>query len=100
MMRDPLLSVETKTGSPILTGRYKIVPFSKVLHLRFPIIHGGLIWNRPESVLVTSEDGQEQLYPIQDTTRIALWSLLFMGIFGTLLFSWIGLRKERKSHHE
>jgi hypothetical protein len=99
-MRDPLISVETKIGSPIYAGRFKIIPFSKVLYIRFPIIHGGLIWNRPASILVTAEDEQEQLYPIPDTTRIALWSLLTLGIFGTLLFSWIGLRKERKSQHE
>ena len=99
-MHDPWLTSEIKTGNPLYIGRLKIVPFSKVWHLRFPIIHGGIIWNKPASVLLTNGEGLERVYPIRDYTRLALWTLLCIGVSGSLLISGITHLKERQSHHE
>jgi hypothetical protein len=95
-MREQLLSLETKAGNPIPVEGIKLVPFSRVLHLRLPFLHGGLIWNRPVSVLITSENGKEQLLPIHDYTRLTLWTLLSIGILGSLLISWISRQKDRR----
>jgi hypothetical protein len=36
-------------------------------------MQGGLIWNRPASVLTVDADGRERLLPVQDITRQTLW---------------------------
>ncbi len=66
---------ETRMGEPYDTPGGRITPFSKALVIQLPGVQGGLVWNRPVSVLVTRKDGQEQVIPVVDVTRIILTSL-------------------------
>jgi hypothetical protein len=47
--------------------------------------HAGLIWNRPKSIIVRREDGQEQVLPVNDVTRVAIWAMLIGGVLGAVL---------------
>jgi hypothetical protein len=85
-MPDRFLNYEQKAGDSMTIGDFRIVPFSRTLRVQFPGRWlGGLIWNRPASVLVTSRDGQEQVIPVHDVTRRVQFSLLGAGILGALL---------------
>ena len=88
----PLFETETHSGQPIQAGLLKITPFSKALILRLPGANGGLIWNRPTSLLVQTADGREQVVPVADVTRRAQWLLLGMGLFGAVCI-WLLFRK-------
>lgn len=96
-MPDPLIQFETRSGESFRVGGRQITLFSKALTIRLPGMHAGLIWNRPSALLVTSEDGQEQVFPVVDITRQVLWGLLG----ATLALAWITLlfsmRRRRKS---
>ena len=89
-MPERLLNIENKAGDQIIFGDYRIIPFAQSLHLQFPGWRlGGVIWNRPVSVLVITPDGQEQVLPIQDVTRRVQLSLLGAGIMTVLLIRMI-----------
>jgi hypothetical protein len=75
-----LVRIENRAGDPIQNGDRTLTPFSKALILQLPGMPGGLIWNRPASVLARSADGQEQVIPIQDITRQAIF-----GLYGACL---------------
>jgi len=89
------IQTETKAGDAITMGETKIVPFSKSVRVQIPGLHGGLIWNRPASLLVTSSDGEEQIIPIVDVTRQALWALLGASTAVFLLMMLISLRRNK-----
>lgn len=77
---------EQKAGDPVQIGSRKLVPFARALHLRNPHwLPGGLIWNRPVSVLVVEADGSERILPVLDITRQIQFSLLGAGMAGALL---------------
>jgi hypothetical protein len=84
-MSIPLLRVETLTGQPIKVKDAQLRVRSQVVQLRFPVISGGLIWNRPVVVLVRTADGQDQILSIPDATRTAVITLLVLSLAGTLL---------------
>jgi hypothetical protein len=84
-MSTSLLRIETLTGGPIKVKDTEVRLRSQVLQLRFPFIHGGLIWNRPVAVLVRTADGQDQILPVPDVTRTAVLTLLVFSIAGTFL---------------
>jgi hypothetical protein len=88
----PLIEIETHAGEPIQAGLLKVTPFSKALILRLPGFPGGLIWNRPASLLVQTADGQEQVLPVADVTRRAQWLLLGAGLLGAALI-WLLYRR-------
>jgi hypothetical protein len=52
---------------------------------------GGIIWNRPVSVVVQSEGGVEQLLPVRDITR-----QVQLALFGGALFSVLTLWSVRR----
>jgi len=81
-----LIRSETRTGQSISTHGFKLTPFSRSLTLRIPGINGGLIWNRPASVLVQAEDGQEYVLPVIDFTRQVQWALYGLALGAGLLF--------------
>jgi hypothetical protein len=76
----PFISVETLPGETIQAGTNKITPVSQSIKLIPPGAKGGLIWNRPLSVLVEGADGSERVLPVIDVTRIAQLVLLAMGL--------------------
>lgn len=68
------LNVEIRAGQPVQAGKRTITPFAQSVQLTFPGWIGGLIWNRPVSILVQDEDGQEEVIPISDITRQTTWA--------------------------
>ena len=82
------IQTETIPGQTIAAGDKEITPFSRSLKILIPGFSGGLIWNRPHSILVQSTDGEEQIYPVVDVTRQVLWLLMGVTIvsFLSLLF--------------
>ncbi len=88
----PFLTIETLPGESIQTGPNKITPFSQVVKLMLPGSRGGLIWNRPVSVLVQGTDGSENVLPVVDITRIAQLALLGVGLAFGILFWLINRR--------
>jgi hypothetical protein len=85
-MPTSLIRFETLTGQPVKIKDTQLRVRSQVLQLRFPLISGGLIWNRPVAVLVRTADGQDQILPVRDLTRTAMLTLLLVGLAGMFLF--------------
>ena len=83
---------EIKGGKPFKFGENTITPFAKSLVIRIPGFTGGLVWNKPESVLVVNAQGGEEVIPIQDTTRRIEWTLIGASLITSLLV-WILFRK-------
>ena len=79
------LRIETRNGRPLRVKGAQVHVRSQVVQLRLPDAHGGLIWNRPVSVVVRRPDGQEQILPILDVTRSAVLALLVLSLVGTFL---------------
>lgn len=91
-MLDNFIHVENMTGRSIQAGAHNIVPVSQSVRLQVPGLPVGLIWNRPVSVVVTTPDGQEQVLPIRDATRIAQLTIFGVAVLGSFLF-WRASRK-------
>ncbi|MFC2053860.1 hypothetical protein ACFLV7_06115 [Chloroflexota bacterium] len=89
------IQTETRAGETITKGGTKIVPFSKSLRVQIPGLYGGLIWNRPATLLVVSSDGDEQIIPIVDVTRQALWALLGVSLAVFPLIMLISQRRNK-----
>ena len=87
---------ETTPGETIKAGDVEITPFAKSLIIKIPGFAGGLIWNRPHSIMVQSADGDEQIYPVVDVTRQVLWLLTGIGIVGILSVLIFSKRKQNK----
>jgi hypothetical protein len=94
-MAEPLIRYETRAGEPIQAAGRRIIPFSKALIVRFPGLPGGVIWNRPVSVSVQEADGQEQVIPIVDVTRLAIWSMLGGSLLAMVILGLLVGRKSR-----
>jgi hypothetical protein len=58
------------------------------MQVTIPGMNGGLIWNRPVSILVQTKDGEEQVLSIPDVTRQTIW-MLFGATFMITLFAWL-----------
>jgi hypothetical protein len=103
-MRNRLLQVETRAGDPIPAGDMMIIPMAKSTQIRFPGLPGGIIWNRPASVVVQTSAGQEYVLPVRDITRRIQFALLGGGLIGIFL-TWLiikatNLKNERRTNHE
>jgi uncharacterized spore protein YtfJ len=83
-----LFQLETLAGEPIQLDNARLIPFSQALHVRLPGIWGGVLWERPVSILVIKNDGEEEIIPIQDVSRYAI-----IAILGTTFFAWLVIRK-------
>ena len=91
-MSTSFLSIETHTSHPIRINNPKVSLRSQVVQLRLPVINGGLIWNRPRAVVVRTSDGQEQILPVPDLTRIAI--LILAGLSFASMFLLIFFRRK------
>jgi hypothetical protein len=79
-----LIRVEKKASQPIPWGDGRVTVWSRVVRVQFPKLSGGLIWNRPVAVSLSSAGGGDQVLPIHDVTRqVQLW-LLAAGLVGAL----------------
>jgi hypothetical protein len=88
-----LIETEVKTGEAIRVGNRELIPVNQVFKIQSPGRHAGLVWNRPKAVVVRSDDGQEEILPVVDVTRIAIWAMLAGGLFGAFV---MGLMHRRK----
>ena len=79
------LRIETRNGRPLRVKGAQVHVRSQVVRLRLPIANGGLIWNRPVSVVIRTPDGQEQILPVPDVTRSVVLALLVLSLVGTFL---------------
>lgn len=100
-MQKRLLQVETRAGDPIPAGDMRIIPMAKSTQIRFPGLPGGVIWNRPASVVVQTSAGQEYILPVRDITRRIQFALLGGGLIGVFL-TWLiikgmNLRKDKEN---
>ena len=85
MMQISPLRIETLSGQPMMVEDMQVYVRSQVVQLRLPNANGGLIWNRPVSVVVRRPDGQEQVLPVPDVTRLTVLALLMLSFVGTFL---------------
>jgi hypothetical protein len=76
---------EIKTGETVQVGKYQITPQTRVTMIRSEGGHFGWIWNRPNAVIVRTQDGEESILPIVDVTRVIIWAMLAGGILGAML---------------
>ena len=84
-MPTSLLRIETLISQPVKIKDTELRVRSQIVQLRFPVINGGLIWNRPVGVLVRTANSQDQILPIPDVTRAAVLTLLVLSLAGTFL---------------
>lgn len=83
-MLAPYITTETRVGEPMSIGDTTIVPMAKSLRIQIPRLPGGLIWNRPVSLLVREPDGSEEVLHIRDITRRTQFGLILGSIAGLL----------------
>lgn len=84
---------EYRAGKPISTGKYTLIPITKSWQVRIGRFPGGLIWNRPSSILVQDPGGVETNLPIPDPTRRIILSLLGLCI-GAAGLLWVISRNQ------
>jgi hypothetical protein len=96
LMANGLIHVETRAGAPIQAGENVLIPMAKSLRILIPGIPGGLIWNRPVAVVVRSAAGVEQVLPVRDVTRMALFSIWGVAL-AKLLFFWLVSKRKSKA---
>jgi hypothetical protein len=89
------IQIETRGGDPISSNGITLTPFARSVRIQFPGLHGGIIWNRPVSVLALYPDGHEDILPVQDETRRVQFALLGAGLFSGI-FMWLISRRKRK----
>jgi hypothetical protein len=89
---------ETHAGQPIKHGDIKIIPMARSLTIQIPGLPGGLIWNRPISVITQMPDGQEQVIPVQDITRQVQMGIL--GIMTGIYFIFCIIHLVNKPHKQ
>ena len=87
-MNDSWFNLENHAGDPVQIGELELIPVSQAARLQIAGLN--LIWNRPASVIVRREDGQQTTLPVHDTTRRAQLILLGAGLLGAWL-AWFGL---------
>jgi hypothetical protein len=81
----PVIETEIKTGESWQIGDLELTPMTRVLKVKVPGYHAGLVWNRPKAVVVRTADGEEQVIPVTDFTRIAIWAMLAGGLLGAIM---------------
>ncbi|MFZ0534375.1 MAG: hypothetical protein WAM09_14455 [Anaerolineales bacterium] len=81
----PTIEREIRTGDTMQVGDLEITPLTQVLKIALPGHRAGLIWNRPKAVIVRSSDGQENILPVRDVTRLVIWSMLAGGVLGAIV---------------
>ena len=95
----PLFEVKVRGGEPVTFRGVTLTPFARAVTVNFPGnipgVRGGLVWNKPVTVLAQTPDGQEQILHIHDVTRLALLGISAVTFFATLLTGLIIARKRR-----
>ena len=89
-----ILVQQTSAGEPVITGDLKIYPVARSYRVNFPSDQGGIVWNRPLSVIVEDSRGNRQIIPIQDRTRQLQIGILAAGFIMSMI-TWFAFRKSR-----
>jgi hypothetical protein len=76
---------EIRAGVPFRAGETRLIPMTRMTRLQLPGLPSHLIWNRPAAVVAHHADGREQILPVRDYTRQAQFTLLGIGLLGSLL---------------
>jgi hypothetical protein len=84
-MADRWITIETRAGAPVQAGNISLIPLARSMRIQLPGTPGGLVWNRPVSVVATGPGGRQQVLPVLDVTRRAQLVLLGAGLLGSLL---------------
>jgi hypothetical protein len=79
-----IIETDIKSGEPIHVGDLELTPQTRVLRIKIPGYPAGIIWNRPKAVIVRTSDGQENILPVRDVTRIVIWAILAGGLLGAI----------------
>ena len=87
---------EFHSGAPIRADTFTLVPFNQVVKIQIPGLTGGLIWNRPSTILARTTDGQEFVIPVKDVTR-QVQIALFGGAFLASLFYFLAIQLSRRA---
>ncbi|MGF1503680.1 MAG: hypothetical protein GYB64_09275 [Chloroflexi bacterium] len=80
------IEIRTQDGEPVTAGEHTITPRSQAVIVHWP--NGGLVWNRPVSILV-ERDGQYRRIPVVDVTRIVV---ILLAVAGTILIIYTAAR--------
>lgn len=80
-----ILVQQTSAGEPVSVGGVNVFPVSRSYRIDFPAGRGGLLWNRPLAIIVENEQGEREVIPVQDRTRLMQVGILFAGILGSAL---------------
>jgi hypothetical protein len=75
-----MITTEVQAGEPIEVGEFRLIPMEKATRFKLSGAPGGVIWNRPASVVAYYPDGESVVLPIKDHTRIIQIALLGGGI--------------------
>ena len=94
-MPNPLLRLQTLTGQPVTAGDTQVYVRSQVFQVRLPSGNGGLIWNRPLSVMIRGQNGQEQVLAVPDVTRTVMLTLLVINLVSAYVW-----RRSRRTKDE
>lgn len=94
------LQIETRAGRTLENHGWRFTPFAQSLRIRWPFLGGGLIWNRPVSVLAVAPDGQESILPVTDITRQIIWTIYGLALLVALVAGLESLRLKRKAHRQ
>jgi hypothetical protein len=86
-----MLHIERRSSPPITIQDTRVSVHSQVVKLWFPIVNGGLIWNRPVAIRIRTADGRERIAPIADVTRTV--TFILVGLCFTAMFVVMVLRR-------
>lgn len=81
------IETDVQLADPISVSGYKIYPAARITRLHWSK-EAGLIWSRPQSVLVQSPDGSEQILAVRDRTREIQLLFFSLAILGAIA-SWL-----------
>lgn len=81
----PIFTVNTHHALPQVVGGTVISPRSQHIQAQLPFFELHLAWSRPLDVTVLYPDGQQQVIPIVDVTRVALIGMFLFGSVGALV---------------
>ena len=94
--REPILRVNISRGEPITTRYGQVVPFTRVVKLRWP--GGGLNWNLPAAIELQQGQSRQKL-PIRNATRLTIFTIALSGLAITLGLSSF-LKNRRRQQHD
>ena len=88
----PRIEVATSPGKVVQIGKTRLIPYAQSYRLTISGFPGGLVWNRPVSILTVHPDGSEEVTPVLDITRRSVIGIWAIGILGVFVF-WLSTRK-------